>query len=154
MSYKTGIKQLIIEIFDANPKELFSIPDLIGLISPSVPSITNKAIHNILRTLRINKKIHRHKERSHENESLYGKEIDEKNIEVWVKQLRSMSTSMSTSTSPKKRKNSLSSKKEIQSLFADHYNNLASLEDKVMKIIDNHDILEKEMERIKNFLGK
>ncbi len=144
-------KDEILNLFKKNPKELFSLRDInlelkYGLTPPDI-----KQTENVIRNFRMIKVILRHKDKDVNNDFQYAMEMKSSDISVWV--LNQTISNKQTGKSYK-RKGNLLSKKEIQSMFAAQYNTLAKLEDEVMRVVDNHEEISKEMQRIRNALGK
>ena len=155
----TGLKALIRNQMLEEPKTLYSIPDLLDIFKnheqlKSKDGIQKaKAIENMLRNLRVDKEIFRHVDRDENDDLQYAVSIPDAKIEHWV-----LSTTMGQGNPtknggvPKKRKGQLLSSKEIRSMFAAHYNNMAKLEDSCMAIIERSEMTEKEMAKIRSFL--
>lgn len=147
MQQKTIKTSDIIAIFNKDKKTLFSISDILAEFELEDNALNAKRMHNTLRKLRIDKVIYRHVDKDSLGDFQYAADIKTENIAIWVKK------SYTTNTSPKK-KSKILSKKEIQSMFAAQYNDLATLEDSVMRTVEDYETLSKEMARIKNFIGK
>lgn len=147
MQQKTIKTSDIIAIFNKDKKTLFSISDILAEFELEDNALNNKRMLNTLRKLRIDKVIYRHVDKDSLGDFQYAVDIKTENIAIWVKK------SYTTNTSPKK-KSKILSKKEIQSMFAAQYNDLATLEDSVMRTVEDYETLSKEMARIKNFIGK
>lgn len=143
---KTGMRANILKLMNANKKTLWSSPDILS----EHPESSDKAIVAILRVLRVDKLITRHIDNDSEGDRQYAVSINEDKIDVYVPQ--SQSSGDMNSLGKKKRKGALPTSKEIRSMFAAHYNNMAKLEDSVMSIIDRFEEMDKEMNKIRNFL--
>jgi len=155
----TGLKTIIRDQMMENPKTLYSIPDLVDIfktheqLKSKDADQKRKAIENMLRNLRVDKEIFRHVDRDENGDLQYAVSLPEAKIEHWV-----LSTTMGQGNSiknggtQKKRKGQLLSSKEIRSMFAAHYTNMAKLEDSCMAIIEQSEMTEKEMAKIRAFL--
>jgi hypothetical protein len=149
-------KNKIHAIFVKDPNRLLSIIDVAGELNEEYTPSVYKRIENVIRNLRIDGEVHRHKDRDINKDLQYAVNMKEDNIEPWV---LNDNLSKGLKGTPKgkgapKRKGRLLDKKEIQSMFAAQYNNLAKLEDEAMKIIEQFEATEKEMTKIRNFIGR
>jgi len=156
---ETGLREDVLKLMTKNKKTLYSINDLLEIfkrhnqLKPKDKGQKYKAFENIFRNLRIEGKISRHVDKDENNDIQYAVLIHKDKIEKWVLVQSKQRINTGTKTTYKKRKQLLTSK-EIRSMFATHYNNMAKLEDSCMAIIEHSESTEKEMEKIRNFLKK
>ncbi len=143
MNVTIGLKLRILEAMQSDKKQLWSIPDLLNYF----PEANVKSCESHLRTLRINGDISRHIDNDINDDKQYAVSIKNDKIEPYTKQDHSAKGNFKT-----KRKGKLLTGKEIRSMFAAHYNNMAKLEDSVMAVIEQFEATEKEMTKIRIFL--
>lgn len=149
-----GVRFELLELMLKFPKSLYSVSDMVEELK-DVPAATNKNIENAFRTLRMGKKLNRHVNRDVNGDFQYAITIPVDKIEPWVlnENLSNVMSAMGGKPN-KKRKGTLPTSKEIKSMFAAHFNNMAKLEDSVMMIIDRFEEMDKEMSKIRSFLQK
>lgn len=161
MNRELQLKNRVYDLMLENPKKLYSVVELVDIFidhkAPGFKGTNVKGIDNILRNLRIKGLIFRHLDKDSSQHFLFAVKIDIEFIDHWVlneRMSKGVSTGLRVTQPLKKSKKGTLTKKEIQSMFATLYNMLASVEDESMKVIEEHETLEKEMNRIKNFMGK
>lgn len=110
-----------------------------------------RTIQNITHNLRLKGKIDRHIDRDKNKNFRFAVLISPDKVEPYVP-MASKTKNNSDNNIKKKKRGQLLSGKEIRSMFAAHYNNMAKLEDSVMAIIERSEMTEKEMTKIRNFL--
>ncbi len=137
MTVHSGIKNEMLAIFNKNKKELFSVSDIEG-----ITKFTKRAIDNCLRQLRIAGFIYRHKEKDVNHDYQFAVSLAEKDIDPYAP------------IKPQIKKKGILSVKEIRSMFQAQYNNMARLEDVIMRSLEEFELIEKEMERIKNVVRR
>lgn len=141
---KTGARKKILKLMKSNPKQLWSIPELLAEFQDATP----KSMDSHLRVLRIDGEIDRHIDDDVNGDRQFAVSVKIEKIEPYVAQTHSGKGALSK----KKKKGQLLSSKEIRSMFAAHYNNMAKLEDSCMAIIEHSEMTEKEMVKIRRFL--
>jgi len=142
MAKQNGIRKRVFDLLNEDPKQLWSIPEMLE----KFPESTYKAIDTHFRVLRVDGRIDRHIDRDINGDFQFAVKVKIEKIDPYIKQERP------SNSGPKKRKGKLLSSKEIRSMFAAHYNNMAKLEDSVMAIVEQFEETEKEMIKIRNFL--
>ncbi len=150
-------KDQVLEIFTKHETTLYSIVEILDKLKIEEIPVNYKNIESIIRKLRMKEVVYRHKERDSNGDLQYAFKIKTSDIEPWVlntKMSNCVKGSKGSKVSKKTSKNKLLSRKEIQSMFAAQYNTLARLEDEVIKIINEFELTEKEMSKIRNFIGK
>lgn len=149
MPVRTGFRKKILAKMQEDPKALWSVSDMFA----EYPESTHKAVDNHIRALRIEGIIDRHLDKDVNNDFQFAIKVKIEKIDVYVKQDRPTSVGGPVA-GKKKRKGQLLTAKEIRSMFAEHYNNMAKLEDSVMAIVDRSEMTDKEMTKIRTFLGR
>ncbi|MFV1982986.1 MAG: hypothetical protein ACC657_05535 [Thiohalomonadales bacterium] len=146
-----GIRIKVLKIMQEDPKVLFSVSDILNILK-SDPLIKDKSddkkyktIDNQFRNLRGQNEIYRHIDRDINGDLQYAVTISDSKIEPFI---------VTPLENKIRKKGKLLIGKEIRSMFAMQFNNLAKLEDSVMRIIEEFERVEKEMDKIKHFLGK
>lgn len=150
---------VLFELMKKDPERLFSINDLMEIYKNHHQLKTKegrlekyRAIEGVMRNLRVANKIFRHTDKDVNGDLQYAVSIPKNKIEVWILQTRENQAGIPKNATQKRRKDKLLSSKEIRSMFAAHYNNMAKLEDACMAIIEQSESTEHEMEKIRKFL--
>lgn len=148
MGSQNGTKKNVLAKMNEDSKQLWSVPEMMA----EFPDSNYKAIDNVMRNLRVSGVIDRHLDKDVNGDFQFAVKVKIEKIDVWVKSTTMGQGNVNNSTVKKKKRGQLLSSKEIRSMFAAHYNNMAKLEDSCMAIIERSEMTEKEMAKIRNFL--
>jgi len=145
-------KEEVLKIFTKHETTLYSIFEIMDKLKLDDTPTNYKNIENIVRNFRMSKVLSRHKEKDSNDDFQYAAKMKASDIEPWI--LNGKISTGLKGMSKRTSKIKLRDSKEIRAMFAAQYNALAKLEDEVMKIINENELTQKEMSKIRKLIGK